>query len=84
MVDIPQTIEKKAKSLNVDYFLQFQMMLASNNRVMKDEIYDEFVRNLTKNLEDSEGKQDADKLDHHALEALRLMTSKGANKTGGR
>ncbi len=84
MADIPKAIEKKAQFMNNDYFLQFQMMLASNNRIMQDENYEEFVRNLTKNLEDSEGKQEADKLDHHALEALRLMTNKGANKTGGR
>lgn len=83
MADIPNLIQEKFKNKNIDYFLQFQMMLASNNRVMKDETYKEFVRNLTKNLENNDKNSNAEKLDHHALETLRLMTSKGANRTGG-
>lgn len=87
MKDIPQLIEEKhtknrQEKIN-EYFIQLQLMIASNDRAMDPDDYKHLVRNLTKNLEDNESKNDTDKLDRQALETLRLMTSMGANRTGG-
>lgn len=83
MVDIPGIIARKQEEKNIKIFLNYQMLIASNNRFMKDDAHKEFIRNLTKNLEGNKTEQ-ADKLDRDALEALRLMTNQGANRTGGR
>jgi hypothetical protein len=83
MVDIPKLIEKKRKQQLANYFMELQLLIASNNRVLDEDNYENFVRNLTKNLENEEDKAKQNKLDRHGLEALRLMTNMGANKTGG-
>lgn len=83
MKDVADLVERKIKQENAEFFLQFQMMLASNNRFMEEESYGEFVRNLTKNLESSESDNKANKLDRQAFEALRFMANQGANRTGG-
>lgn len=82
MVDIPGLIEKQYAKERQEYFTQLQLKIAANNRVMDEDIYKNLIRNLTKNLDSQNAK--AEKLDRHALEALRLMTNAGANKTGGR
>ncbi|MEN2464906.1 hypothetical protein [Ornithinibacillus sp. JPR2-1] len=82
MVDIPKLIEKKRKEQLADYFMQLQLSIASNNRVMEEEDYHNLVRNLTKILEE-ENKTEQNKLDRQKLEALRLMTNQGANRTRG-
>ncbi len=84
MVDIPGLVEKKRAEQNADYFMQLQLMTASNNRNMPDENYEKVVRYLTKNLEGKNTNQESNKTDRHALEALRLMTNQGANQTGRR
>lgn len=80
MVDIPDLLEKKRKEEKAEYHMQLLLQIAANSRALKDEGYDEFVRNLTKDFE----KETTNKLDRQALETLRLMTKQGANKTGGR
>lgn len=84
MADIPKLVVKKRKEKLLDYFMQLQLAIASNNRVLEEDDYTNFVRNLTKNLENEDKTEQSNKLDRHGLEALRLMTNMGANKTGGR
>lgn len=84
MVDIPYLIKKKREKEMNEYVMQMQLNTATNNRIMRDEDYQEFIRNLTKSLEDNEGKSNVDnnKLDRHKFEVLRFMTNRGANFTG--
>jgi len=81
MKDLPGLIKRKRDEEADDYFMRLQLSLASNNRILEDESFKTLVRNLTKHLEGGGSKQDTNKLDRHALEALRLMTNQGANKT---
>lgn len=81
MVDIPKRLVNLQKEKKSDYLMNLQLAIASNNRSLENDPFNNLVRNLTKNLEE---KNDADKLDRNALEALRFMTNMGANKTGGR
>lgn len=83
MVDIPGLVEKKRNERAAEYFMQLQLLIASNNRSLPDEGFENMVRNLTKNLEGEETKQETNKLDRQALETLRFMTNQGANRTGG-
>lgn len=84
MVDIPKFIERKHKEKAAETIMQIQIRTASNNRIMPDDHYANFVRSLTKNLGEETKQVKNNKLDRHALEALRLMTNQGANMTGGR
>lgn len=83
MVDIPNLLEKKRKEEKADYHMQLLLHIAANSRALKDEGYEEFVRNLTKDFEKKQ-ENNANKLDRQALETLRFMTNQGANRTGGR
>lgn len=83
MVDIPEAIKEKYRERNIEHFVQFQMMLASNNRVMDEDNYKKFIENLTKNLRDDRSETgQGEELDRHAFETLRLLTQQGANRTG--
>lgn len=84
MVDIPYLLKKKRQSDVEDYILQMRMTIATNQRVMEDEQYKEFITELMKNIESSSSNNEAtgEKFDRQAFETLRFMTKQGANFLG--
>lgn len=84
MVDIHKLIKEKQTAEYAGYFMQLQLLLASNNRVLKDEEYKTFFESLTKPLKEKDGANNKGKLDRGAMEVLRFMTNRGANFQGRR
>ncbi|MBO1515056.1 hypothetical protein [Metabacillus bambusae] len=76
MTDIPKLLEAKAKERNEKIFKQIMVLLATNNRSLNEEKYEEFMKNITKQLDINP----VDQFDREKFEHLRFLTNSGANK----
>lgn len=67
MVDIPKLIQKKREKENTDRMIQLRLLIASNNRMMDDKDYSQFINVLSP-------ENRLEKFDRNAVERLRSMS----------
>lgn len=67
MVDIPKLIQQKREKESTERLIQLRLMIASNNRLMDDKDYSQFINILSP-------EKKLEKFDRSALERLRSMS----------
>jgi hypothetical protein len=75
MVDLPEIIESKRKSIAFNRFLDVSALLATNNRTLEDAEFKKFMRVISQGIDVKE----PDKFDRAKFEELRALTAMGGN-----